>query len=553
MTTPPPTKKRKRSRNVACNICRTRHEKCDGNKPCGYCVRTKNDCVYPAPKKRGPKPGYRKAYAEKIAELEKLVAEQKQQIYTLTTAQNLRSITPAYPPVLSLSSTRTDVGLLNLSVVKRYAQQFHTAPLAAFLPTKMLCVPDTSNNQLTPELFQMYGLAAFGAQIEGKQAHYEQLLDMSRSSSCHLSTTLSGNTVAGNVILSTLLFFKADFRSSKHYSELAMKQSSDLIGLGPDSLDARLLHAQVKMHRVKFETPDEAIKVLRSLVCELLENASTSGQFRQIFIFSLLHQVQLVCDETFEKDECLDMVSRQTCLMAVDRAQQIIQEMSKEDPFNINLVRILRPLSRGVRATLSLACGNPNKAIKTAEALLEQLLTDGAPAFMSPIIIKTLIQIFGITGRKAPFQKTLYYLKEAATVFPLANALFEYMNDSLGGAIRSQDSINPTVIDCSNAFVRIGLDKEHEPCPQIRHEHLTLPSIIEYVQSKQDRLNDLNKNKLTFPSSPQTYSPDNTHDTCNEEDFAALNMDMAMSDLSLPTETSALFDMSLNTSDDWAL
>lgn len=47
----------KRSAPIACDYCRTNHLRCNGTKTCSQCKKRDLDCVYPTPKKRGPKPG----------------------------------------------------------------------------------------------------------------------------------------------------------------------------------------------------------------------------------------------------------------------------------------------------------------------------------------------------------------------------------------------------------------------------------------------------------------------------------------------------------------
>lgn len=47
----------RRATNIACDYCRTNHLKCNGAKTCSQCKKRELSCVYPQPKKRGPKPG----------------------------------------------------------------------------------------------------------------------------------------------------------------------------------------------------------------------------------------------------------------------------------------------------------------------------------------------------------------------------------------------------------------------------------------------------------------------------------------------------------------
>jgi hypothetical protein len=59
-------------RNVACEFCHKRKAKCkgDGEKPCPTCVARGIQCVYPPPKKRGPKRGALKALQSRVRDLE---------------------------------------------------------------------------------------------------------------------------------------------------------------------------------------------------------------------------------------------------------------------------------------------------------------------------------------------------------------------------------------------------------------------------------------------------------------------------------------------------
>ena len=47
----------KRAAPIACDYCRTNHLKCNGAVRCSHCKKRDLHCVYPIPKKRGPKPG----------------------------------------------------------------------------------------------------------------------------------------------------------------------------------------------------------------------------------------------------------------------------------------------------------------------------------------------------------------------------------------------------------------------------------------------------------------------------------------------------------------
>lgn len=48
----------------ACDRCTTSKTSCDGRTPCGRCAKTGAGCVYSAPKKRGPAPGFKRRREE---------------------------------------------------------------------------------------------------------------------------------------------------------------------------------------------------------------------------------------------------------------------------------------------------------------------------------------------------------------------------------------------------------------------------------------------------------------------------------------------------------
>ena len=67
----------KRSRvALACQRCKTRKQKCDGNRPCSNCRRTEQQCEYVIPQKPMPfgKQHYIKALEHRVAELETILA-----------------------------------------------------------------------------------------------------------------------------------------------------------------------------------------------------------------------------------------------------------------------------------------------------------------------------------------------------------------------------------------------------------------------------------------------------------------------------------------------
>jgi hypothetical protein len=48
--------RKKRTLNLACNFCKSRHLKCDGNYPCVQCISRSEECLFITNMKRGRKP-----------------------------------------------------------------------------------------------------------------------------------------------------------------------------------------------------------------------------------------------------------------------------------------------------------------------------------------------------------------------------------------------------------------------------------------------------------------------------------------------------------------
>ncbi|KAK5235351.1 hypothetical protein LTR47_003536 [Exophiala xenobiotica] len=69
-----PSKKRKRSLKISCELCKTRKVKCDRVEPaCGWCARNNRVCVYKERQKPGLRVGYGRELEEKINRLEALL------------------------------------------------------------------------------------------------------------------------------------------------------------------------------------------------------------------------------------------------------------------------------------------------------------------------------------------------------------------------------------------------------------------------------------------------------------------------------------------------
>ncbi|KAK4945746.1 hypothetical protein LTR10_015094 [Elasticomyces elasticus] len=69
-----PSKKRKRSLKISCELCKTRKVKCDRVEPaCGWCARNNRICVYKERQKPGLRVGYGRELEEKINRLEALL------------------------------------------------------------------------------------------------------------------------------------------------------------------------------------------------------------------------------------------------------------------------------------------------------------------------------------------------------------------------------------------------------------------------------------------------------------------------------------------------
>lgn len=59
---------------VACNACRTKKQKCGGEKPtCARCQQFALDCVWPRQQKRGPAKGYTEALEARLSETEEVL------------------------------------------------------------------------------------------------------------------------------------------------------------------------------------------------------------------------------------------------------------------------------------------------------------------------------------------------------------------------------------------------------------------------------------------------------------------------------------------------
>lgn len=105
----------------ACNACRTRKQKCSGDRTgCAQCREAGHECTWPAQKKRGPAKGYIEGLEHRLHDAEQLLL----QVLPLVTIEQLASVTSDMSIGGTPDGNRATPPLLNKKTGIEYWEQY---------------------------------------------------------------------------------------------------------------------------------------------------------------------------------------------------------------------------------------------------------------------------------------------------------------------------------------------------------------------------------------------------------------------------------------------
>jgi len=412
-------KKRKRQseKTWACASCKKRHEKCSGGSPCDRCAKSNIKCVYPLKRKRGPRVGFRQKYFDRIAELERIVERQNNELDVLRTAPSQQQIYSN-----SLMCAGVDTQMVNKNVVFRYIDSMYCSEVGNLYskPPRI-----TTLAYATSHSYHAFSDAAFGAFIEGNTGLKDKFHDMAKKVYTEIDKAdiLDMTVTAGDLALGAMSLYSGSIEEANKYLLRANKTASRYTveinqeTTGKDRALCRIL----MFHQLKFtSSPAKQKDIVESLVSGLLSECDG-----QVGLLSVSDRTMLVLVLSLKVISSIRYIQEQgRSITVAEKAMFYLLLTQAEEGSRYPVATHARVLLHLARTSISIASRNNDRAFKHAERALSILMEmDPSSTVLSTFLLKSLIEVFATIECAEKFMVCLDLMRDLSTKWSLARLM----------------------------------------------------------------------------------------------------------------------------------
>mmetsp|Transcript_16032 Transcript_16032/g.17802 ORF Transcript_16032/g.17802 Transcript_16032/m.17802 type:complete len:563 (-) Transcript_16032:36-1724(-) len=373
----------------ACELCRIKHVKCDGETPCGRCRNRKMTCYYSEPKKRGPTKGQRENTKAELQEVTQELERQKKEV-----ARWKRLYENATQAKTDLWTLSCHFGLSSSIASYLVLYRETVRPWRSFISTNWTPVRVLDNLKtnetwmVDPSMLEILGCLACGARMSGSKEHADAFVNMARQIVRNLFDTKSIAVTCGTYNIGIYERAFGDGTTGRYYMEIATSMAKRVsqdkkLKCSPDMWRVDSLIRSYKFqNELVFPPNREALVKAYNIVIENLtactlerrnierveevETLQKLWAMIGVVFVSLGDMPWYACIWGKEKASVVNLTPAQykICMSQLDLAVEVLKtELSNTTP----LTRfILSTMIKAARALVTLSISADNMALQIA-------------------------------------------------------------------------------------------------------------------------------------------------------------------------------------------
>jgi len=324
----------------------------------------KTECVYLAPKKRGPRPGYRKKYKEKIEELEDIIKEKNELLARLTGNDVME--------IQMLSPSNIGVQLVNAGTVFGYVNDLYNYTCQITDMVLPIEVGRVSLSVASPKSFHAYATATFSAYLSGNLKQREQLEKVAIRFGQEIEGVVHPNEAGGHLILGIMYFVQGDMLKAVAHTSKASKTATAFREKNKDpSINEKYLLDLIKWHdslnkNASNEIRDEITDAVSTALLAKChgETSELCRIEKKQLVFFLTSKVLLRVSTALANEETLTPSEHTTQMLYMMQADALISPDHGVYAPVMSLV---------TKAKFQMLCGNRNKAHEVRLVLFSRI------------------------------------------------------------------------------------------------------------------------------------------------------------------------------------